>query len=556
MKMTPILLSQNLLRSIDSRTEFSLSPMQAVDTFERERAELERVLASQLFSRAANCSRVLHYLCEKHFQGDDADLKEYSIAVDALRRPPDFDPQTDTVVRVTLHTVRKRLKHYYELDGRSNPMRIILPLGHYAPQFIDALECLSIMTDLEASDTSVIVREADVPSQIGPLSPLPNSRWWRSVPQIRIFENRVTLALICCAIGLLAGIFASSVANRRSRYFVREILGGGLGAVRFAERMMPRLGDPPLLDHLDQAIRIRAGATSDYVDTAGFRWLADRYFTGGVPFRRDVQAIARSSDPQLYSGGRMGTFEYAIPVKPGTYEVHLLFAETNPNFIDNGRDVNYTIGVGEQHIIDVLADAGGFETSTTKIESGVKPGADGKLHIAFQCALCFVNAVEVIPDISGRPNVIRISANRRMYIDPDGRHWLPERFESGGHNAIHVFSKEGTDSVLLQRERYGSFDYLIPVAEGFRYRVTLHMAERYWGSGNSGKGGIGSRVFDVWCNNIPLLTNFDILKAQGTADWVAVTFADLKPDITGKLDIQFKAKVDYPLVNAIEVSPE
>jgi hypothetical protein len=38
---------------------------------ERERSELEAVLASTLFARAPDLSKILKYVCEKHFANQD-----------------------------------------------------------------------------------------------------------------------------------------------------------------------------------------------------------------------------------------------------------------------------------------------------------------------------------------------------------------------------------------------------------------------------------------------------------------------------------------------------
>jgi hypothetical protein len=74
---------------------------------------------------------------------------------------------------------------------------------------------------------------------------------------------------------------------------------------------------------------------------------------------------------------------------------------------------------------------------------------------------------------------------------------------------------QGTsDPGLYAEERYGDFSYAIPVAEG-RYAVTIFFDETYFGPGDPGKGGVGSRVFNVDCSGVALLRNFDIFKEVG-----------------------------------------
>ena len=69
-------------------------------TIEQQRAELASVLRSPLFKRSPKISRLLSYLCDKHFRGETGQITEYAIAVEVLERDADFNPQVDAVVRV------------------------------------------------------------------------------------------------------------------------------------------------------------------------------------------------------------------------------------------------------------------------------------------------------------------------------------------------------------------------------------------------------------------------------------------------------------------------
>jgi len=79
---------------------------------------------------------MLTFVCEKHFQGQDDQITEYSIATEALGRRDHFDPQDDTIVRVTAHSLRKRLQEIYQTDGVNRPVHIQIPLGNYMPSFV------------------------------------------------------------------------------------------------------------------------------------------------------------------------------------------------------------------------------------------------------------------------------------------------------------------------------------------------------------------------------------------------------------------------------------
>jgi len=109
---------------------------------------------------------------------------------------------------------------------------------------------------------------------------------------------------------------------------------------------------------------------------------------------------------------------------------------------------------------------------------------------------------------------------------------------------------------LYYGERFGHFSYAIPVATG-RYTLTLHFAETYFGPQNPGNGGAASRLFDVYCNGVRILPEFDIFKEAGGANRALVkTFHDLQPSPQGKLLLTFVPIKNYACVSAIDVSNE
>lgn len=134
--------------------------------FESERRELEAVLSSQVFSRAPNLSRILSYVCEKYFLGDVDSIREYNIAVEALGRKPDFDPSGDSIVRVEVSRLRRRLREYYAGEGASHAVRIQLPETGYVPQFVRAgADSQPLASAGVPSETGVHERPATTPAQ-------------------------------------------------------------------------------------------------------------------------------------------------------------------------------------------------------------------------------------------------------------------------------------------------------------------------------------------------------------------------------------------------------
>jgi hypothetical protein len=155
----------------------------------------------------------LQFLGTRGIEGNPEGLKEYTIGVEAFGRKPDFDPKTDTIVRVQTHRLRQKLKEYYEQEGIHDQVLIEIPKGHYYPAFrlrADAAEVpelhggdIGAASDSEAI-ANVHASEAEVvAAPAGNRSP-------------RFFSGPVvaTAALLfAIAIGYLAGSFQSRSAG-------------------------------------------------------------------------------------------------------------------------------------------------------------------------------------------------------------------------------------------------------------------------------------------------------------------------------------------------------
>jgi hypothetical protein len=62
-------------------------------------------------------------------------LKEYQIATEVLGRPADFDPHSDSSVRVQMGRLRTKLAEYYSGEGAADPILIDIPKGRYTLSF-------------------------------------------------------------------------------------------------------------------------------------------------------------------------------------------------------------------------------------------------------------------------------------------------------------------------------------------------------------------------------------------------------------------------------------
>lgn len=99
------------------------------------RAGLARILASDAFRAAPQLSAFLAFIVDRAVAGRGGELKGYTIAVEAFGRSPDFDPQSDPIVRVEAGRLRRALAQYYAGEGAADPVRITIPVGAYVPAF-------------------------------------------------------------------------------------------------------------------------------------------------------------------------------------------------------------------------------------------------------------------------------------------------------------------------------------------------------------------------------------------------------------------------------------
>src|SRR5580693_5893549 len=131
----------------------------------------------------------------------------------------------------------------------------------------------------------------------------------------------------------------------------------------------------------------------------------------------------------------------------------------------------------------------------------MSPATDGMLHVGFARLannLPFLNALEIVPGIPGRMRPVRIVARAQNYTDQRGQVWSADRYFSHGFAVPRSEPVSNTaDPEMFQAERFGNFNYAIPVPEG-HYTVTLKFAETWFGPGNPGSGGANSRIFDVY----------------------------------------------------------
>jgi hypothetical protein len=107
---------------------------------EQKRRALEQALQGSTFARADQLKRFLRYICEMEIAGRAHEVKEYSIATEALGHSADYSSADGSSVRNRAHSLRQKLQEYYEVENPKAEIQISLQKGSYIPCFVKGPE--------------------------------------------------------------------------------------------------------------------------------------------------------------------------------------------------------------------------------------------------------------------------------------------------------------------------------------------------------------------------------------------------------------------------------
>ena len=513
-------------------------------TNREEHAEFELLITA--FSNSPRSVRLLRYIGDNYFAGHLDELCEYSIAIEVFGRSTTvFDPAEDAIVRAETHRLRKRLKDYYTGEGKSHPLQFSLPHATYVPVFTSAAH-----DEFVSQDMKVETRAEDTLSTENPVEEKDWRKEKKSRPSIAGILSGRPRMLISIGIAAILVAFTGFTVILSARHKKANVEPAQAAAVASASASGD-LGSEP--------IRLLAGYSgSPQIDGAGGTWRADQYFNGGGTSQLQPVTIAKTASPFIYKYYRYGNFSYDIPLKPGVYELHLYFVTTDT--LENLR--TFSVYVNGQIMLigfDIDSDAFGHNIADERVFRDISPAPDGMLHISLntELGIPLLNAIEILPGISHRQLPIRLVTRGTPYMDHLGQLWHPDDYFMEGHLRSEPKVIAGTsDPDLFASERFGHFSYTIPVDSRDLYTVVLHFAELYFGSQDSGAGGVDSRLFRVYCNGETILDNFDIYKEAGGLHALTKTIYHLKPTSKGKLNLLFEPIVNNATVSSIEILDE
>lgn len=495
---------------------------------------------------------MLRFVGELYFQNKINEINEFHIATKVFGRSESvFDPSKDSIARVEAHRLRKKLKEFYQAEGKNHSTVLSIPVGSYVPSFLHRNVSVPLppidaaaLPDSPSSGTEPGV-ERDKPETIESSGhsvvepePLANERKFRQLVKLAGFAVGASL--------LIAAVLFTL------KY--RALLNQPFGANESSPKSLPVAASQATPSQVP--VRLLCGYDgTPKIDSAGNYWEADRYFRGGVARKFPDQNVTRTSDPMLFEHWRVNNSFYDIPLAPGVYELHLLFVapqEQDANKLFFNVDAN---GKPLLQGFNISSDALGTDVADERIFRDISPSSDGYLHLAFTSdqSTPTINAIEILPGLPHQQLPIRLVMQPSAVTDSHGNIWHPDNYFQGGTLSDVPQVVSGTpDPNLYSGERYGHFTYALPVDPQDHYTLVLHFAELYWGPDES----VGRRVFNVFCNGSTLLDHFDIFKEVGSLHPLTKTFHHLQPSPEGKLNLTFEPISNFATVSAIEVIDE
>ena len=93
------------------------------------RRELISILHNSELKNSVVLSNFLEFVVTEKLAANGGQIKEYTIGIQALGRPIDFNPQMDATVRIHAGRLRKVLNDYYSNQGKEDEIVISIPRG-------------------------------------------------------------------------------------------------------------------------------------------------------------------------------------------------------------------------------------------------------------------------------------------------------------------------------------------------------------------------------------------------------------------------------------------
>jgi len=117
---------------------------------------LDKVADSNLLGRGVRRSALLEYLIRAEVNNEGDKIKAYSIGLDVFDKAKDFDPTTDSSVRVEVGRLRTAIALFEASEWADTAIKVEIPLGTYQPEITKRQDILDQKDAASQADDSAL----------------------------------------------------------------------------------------------------------------------------------------------------------------------------------------------------------------------------------------------------------------------------------------------------------------------------------------------------------------------------------------------------------------
>ncbi len=111
------------------------SPAGGVSATESRWALIARIVASSHLKKSPRLQELLQYLGRRTIDENASEIHEQEIGCGVLGRPSGYDTNQDTIIRVEVSQLRRKIEKYFAGEGAQEELILTIPKGNYAISF-------------------------------------------------------------------------------------------------------------------------------------------------------------------------------------------------------------------------------------------------------------------------------------------------------------------------------------------------------------------------------------------------------------------------------------
>jgi hypothetical protein len=110
-------------------------PLAAASLSDSRWALVLRIISSKQLRKSPRLQELLRYLCRRVLDENATEIHEQEIGCHVFGRPAGYDTNQDTIVRVQVSQLRKKMERYFAAEGTQEEVVCEVPKGNYVPVF-------------------------------------------------------------------------------------------------------------------------------------------------------------------------------------------------------------------------------------------------------------------------------------------------------------------------------------------------------------------------------------------------------------------------------------